>query len=60
MLYEVIKYNRVDDEIEKAILYYESVSYELGLKFESEIERTLDKLETDAVYYFNLEFQSGF
>lgn len=55
MLYEVVKYHIVDDEIEKAILYYESVSYELGLMFETEIEKTLDKLETDAAYYFNLE-----
>lgn len=55
MLYEVIKYNIVDDEIEKAILYYESVSYDLGLRFEAEIEKALDKLETDAAYYLNLE-----
>ncbi len=55
MLYEVIKYNIVDDEIEKAILYYESVSYELGLRFETEIEKALDNLETNATHYFNLE-----
>ncbi len=55
MLYEVIKYDIVDDEIEKAIVYYESVSYELGLRFELEIEKALDKLETDPAYYFNLE-----
>jgi len=55
MVYEVVKYSIVDDEIEKAILYYESVSYDLGLRFEIEIEKALDRLETDATYYFNLE-----
>lgn len=55
MLYKVLKYNIVDEEIIKAIVYYESVSYKLGLRFENEIEKALDKLETDAAYYFNLE-----
>lgn len=55
MLYEVVKYNIVDDEIEKAILYYESVSFELGLRFETEIEKAFDNLEKNALYYFNLE-----
>jgi len=35
MVYEVLKYSIVDDEIEKAILYYESISYDLGLRFEN-------------------------
>ena len=55
MPYEIVKYSIVDDEIEKAIPYYESVSYDLGLRFENEIEKALDKLETDAAYYLNLE-----
>ena len=55
MLYEVIKYSIADDEIEKAILYYESISYELGLRFENEIEKVLDKLETNAGYYLDLD-----
>ena len=55
MHYNVVKYSIVDDEIEKALLYYETVSYNLGIRFESEIENALDKLETKAEYYFNLE-----
>ena len=55
MLYSVIKYSIVDDEIEKVILYYEFASYNLGLRFESEVEKALDKLETNPGYYFNLE-----
>jgi len=35
-------------------LYYESVSYSLGLKFENEVENAFDKLENGADYYFNL------
>ncbi|HEY5368910.1 MAG TPA: hypothetical protein VIJ75_07955 [Hanamia sp.] len=54
MLYNILKYSIVDDEIEYAILYYESVSYNLGLRFEREIEKALDKLETNAGYYFIL------
>ena len=44
----------VDDEIERVILYYESVSYSLGLRFENEVENVFDKLESGADYYFNL------
>ena len=55
MHYEVLKYNLVDFEIEKVILYYESISYNLGLRFETEVERTLDKLETTPEYYFILD-----
>jgi len=54
VLYNILKYSIVDDEIEYAILYYESVSYNLGLRFEREIEKALDKLETNAGYYFIL------
>lgn len=55
MLCEVFKYDIVDDEIERAILYYESVSYELGLRFETEVKRALDHLEKGAAHYLNLE-----
>ena len=48
----MLKYNIVDEEIIKVILYYESISYNLGLRFESEIEKALDKLETNAEHYF--------
>lgn len=50
----VLKYETVDDEIEAVILYYESISYELGLKFEAEIENALDHLENHPFQYFNL------
>ena len=55
MVYNVLKYSIVDDEIIRAILYYESISYNLGLKFETEIEKALDKLETNPTYYFILK-----
>lgn len=55
MHYKVLKYNLVDFEIEKVILYYESISYNLGLKFETEVEKTLDKLEKTPEYYFILD-----
>jgi hypothetical protein len=55
MLYNVLKYDIVDEEIEKVILYYESISFQLGIKFETEIEKALDSLETNAEYYFNLD-----
>lgn len=55
MLYDVLKYNIVDDEIEDVILYYESISYQLGLRFESAIEEALDNLETNPEHYFNLQ-----
>jgi hypothetical protein len=55
MRFEVFKYSLVDDEIEAVIVYYESISYSLGLRFEKEIESAFDKLETSADYYFNLQ-----
>jgi|GEM_PF-1693325 len=54
MLYNVLKYNVVDDEIEEVIKYYESISVELGLKVEKEIIATLNKLTTKASHYFYL------
>ena len=51
MLYELLKYGIVDDEIEKAILYYETISYDLGLRFENEIEKAVLK-HSSAKYIF--------
>ncbi len=55
MLYEVLKYDIVDDEIEDVILYYENISYQLGHRFENAIQEALDNLETNPEHYFNLE-----
>jgi hypothetical protein len=55
MLYKVFKYSIVDEEIEKVILYYENISNTLGLRFEQQMEKALDQLETNAHHYFNLE-----
>ena len=55
MLYNVLKYDVVDDEIEKVVLYYESVSQDIGIRFETEVEKALDKLETKAEYFFYLQ-----
>ena len=54
MVYNVLKYNIVDEEIEAAITYYEAISFELGKKFENAIEYTLDLLEKNPKNYFNL------
>lgn len=54
MRYKVLKYDLVDVEIESVVLYYESISYDLGFKFESEVEKALDKLETSPIYILYL------
>jgi hypothetical protein len=55
MPYEVLKYDIVDDEIEYVVLFYERISYQLGVRFENAIENALDKLERNPENYFNLE-----
>ena len=45
MAYNVLKYDVVDDEIEAVIIYYESISFGLGERFENEIENALTNLE---------------
>ena len=55
MAYNVLKYDVVDDEIEAVIIYYESISFGLGERFENEIENALTNLEGNAHHYFNLE-----
>ena len=54
MRYKVLKYDLVDIETERVVLYYESISYDLGVKFENEVEKVLDKLETSPRSYFML------
>lgn len=54
MPYNVLKYSFVDDEIEDVIVYYESISYELGLRVEQEIIRALNKLAHNPHHYFVL------
>ena len=58
MLYEVLKYDIVDDEIEHVILYYEKISYQLGLTVENAIEKALDNLERSPEHYFDLKIIS--
>lgn len=54
MLFNVKKYNIADDEIEKVILYYETISNSLGKKAETEILATLAKLSNHANHYLFL------
>jgi hypothetical protein len=53
--FNLVKYNIVDEEIIIAISYYESISYNLGVKFENEIEKALDKIQINAHFYHTLE-----
>jgi plasmid stabilization system protein ParE len=55
MGYKLLKYAIVDDEIIHAIAYYESIAPSLGLRFEENVEKALDELETNPEYFFNLE-----
>jgi hypothetical protein len=45
MVYKILKYAVVDDEIINAVVYYESISPVLGLRFETSIEDAFDELE---------------
>ncbi|MGN6195540.1 MAG: hypothetical protein ACTHOB_11430 [Ginsengibacter sp.] len=55
MLFKVLKYDIVDLEVENVLLYYDSISTELGIRFQTEVERALDKLEINPAFYFVLE-----
>lgn len=55
MVYNRLKYSIVDDEIIRAILHYNSVSYNLGLRFENEIEKAFNQLEKNPIFYFILK-----
>jgi hypothetical protein len=55
MNYEVLKYSIVDEEIMQVIAFYETISYNIGLAFEAEVQNALNKLERNPKYYFVLE-----
>lgn len=55
MVYRVVIYSIVYDEIIAAIQHYESINLNLGQRFESTIQKALDKLENHPQHYFNLE-----
>lgn len=54
MLYTVLKYNVVDDEIEEVIAHYRTISDELGNKAQKAILQALYDLQTNAHHYFLL------
>jgi hypothetical protein len=53
--FKVLKYDLVDLEIETVLLYYDLISNELGIRFQTEVEKALDKLESNPKFYFLLE-----
>ncbi len=54
MVYNVFKYNIVDDEIEAVIAYYESISINLGTRAENEMLSSLLHLRNHAHNYMLL------
>jgi hypothetical protein len=40
MLFKVLKYDVVDLEVENVLLYNDSISTELGIRFQTEVEST--------------------
>jgi hypothetical protein len=54
MAYHLKKDNRIIPDIEEALSYYDSISFELGEKFESELIIALNKIENNPHHYFNL------
>ena len=54
MVYNVLKYNIVDDEIEAVIAYYESLSINLGIRAENEMLSSLLHLKNHAPNYLLL------
>lgn len=55
MVYNVVIYSIVYEEIVDAILHYESIYQKLGQRFEAAIQKALDNLENNPQHYFNLE-----
>jgi hypothetical protein len=55
MNYEVLKYSIVDEEIMQVVAFYETISLNIGLAFEAEVQNALNKLERNPKYYFVLE-----
>jgi hypothetical protein len=54
---KLIKYSLVDDEIVAVSAYYFSISPEISLKFEFEINRALDKLEENLFAFLNISIK---
>jgi hypothetical protein len=54
MVYNVLKFNIVDDEIEAVIAYYEAISINLGIRVENEILSSLLHLKNHAHNYLLL------
>ena len=55
MKYRLVIYSIVYDEILEAVVYYESIYSQLGLRFEIAVQKVLDNLERVPFHYFNLD-----
>lgn len=55
MAYKVIKAEIVKKDVVEALDYYDSISFDLGNRFEAELENTFDEIENAPFKYFNLE-----
>jgi len=55
MLYKVIRVDLVKLDVEEALDFYDSISPDLGMRFENDIRNTFKKLEKSPYNYFNLE-----
>ena len=54
MPYLLKKDSRIISDIEDALSYYDTISLELGERFESELIHALAKIENHPHHYFNL------
>ena len=54
MDYLLKKDDRIINDIEEALSYYDDISLELGKHFETELLFTLNKIENHPHHYFNL------
>ena len=55
MPYLLKKDSRILTDIEEALSYYDTISVELGERFESELILALSKIENHPYHYFNLD-----
>lgn len=54
MAYKVIKVVEIIKDVSEALDYYYSISSELSLRFEHELEDVFDKLELSPFTYFSI------
>jgi hypothetical protein len=54
MPYKVIRAEAVKEDVQKALNFYDSASFEVGLRFENEIQLAFRKLGASPYNYFNL------